>query len=74
MEHKEPIFSAKVKAGKMTYFVDVKESQNGNNYLAITERRFEEGKNKYTNIRVFGDKVAEFAQAVNEAMEVLAKA
>lgn len=68
---KEAIFSVKVKAGKVTYFVDVKESQAGNKYLSITQRQYDGEKNSYTTIRVFGDKVEEFRKAVNEAAKKL---
>lgn len=33
------IFSERVKAGRRTYFFDVKQTQGGDYYLAITERR-----------------------------------
>ncbi len=41
-ERREEIFSEIVRAGKRTYFFDVKETRNGERYLTITEskRRF----------------------------------
>lgn len=35
----EEIFSKRVKAGKRTYFFDVKETKNKDYYLTITERK-----------------------------------
>ena len=47
-EQKE-IFSQSVRAGKRTYFFDVKETKNGEYYLTLTEskKQFPEGKTPY---------------------------
>lgn len=46
---KEEVFSKAVKAGKRTYFMDVKETKAGDLYLTITEskRMFDENQNKF---------------------------
>ncbi len=36
---KEPIFSENVKAGRRIYYFDVRQSRNGDKYLAITESK-----------------------------------
>ena len=41
---KEEVFSQAVKAGKRTYFFDVKETKQGERYITITE-----GKRKFDN-------------------------
>jgi hypothetical protein len=54
---KEEVFSRVIRAGKRTYFFDVKETKSGENYLTITEskRRFdnEQGKFFYEKHKVF---------------------
>lgn len=46
---KEEVYSKAVKAGKRTYFMDVKETKAGDMYLTITEskRMFDENQNKF---------------------------
>lgn len=46
---KEEVYSKAVKAGKRTYFMDVKETKSGERYLTITEskRLFDESLNKF---------------------------
>ena len=58
MEHgREEIYSKAIKAGKRTYFLDVKEMKSGDRYLAITEskRKFieEQGKFIYEKHKIF---------------------
>ena len=56
-ERREDIFSKAVRAGKRTYFFDVKATRNNQYYLTITEskRRFtnEEGKFVYEKHKLF---------------------
>jgi len=54
---REELFSKAVRAGKRTYFFDVKETKSGDKYLTITEskRRFdnESGKFSYEKHKLF---------------------
>jgi hypothetical protein len=54
---KEEIYSKAVRAGKRTYFLDVKEMKSGDRYLTITEskRKFldEQGKFVYEKHKIF---------------------
>ncbi len=56
-KHREDIFSKAVRAGKRTYFFDVKATRNDQFYLTITEskRRFqnEQGKFFYEKHKIF---------------------
>lgn len=56
-DNREDIFSLVVRAGKRTYFMDVKEMRSGEKYLTITEskRRFnnESGKFFYEKHKIF---------------------
>ena len=49
MKEKDDLFSKAVKAGKRTYFFDVKSTKNDEKYITITEskRRFDEGLQRF---------------------------
>jgi hypothetical protein len=62
-------FNKKLKSGKITYFVDVKEAKNSNRYVAITESQpSKEDPKKYTkrSITVFDNAAKDFVGAVEE--------
>jgi hypothetical protein len=62
------LFSTMVRAGRTTYFVDVKEAKNGKKFLSISENRLDnDEKRQRTTVRVFNDSVEQFRQAVDEA-------
>jgi hypothetical protein len=68
MADKERVYSTMVRAGRTTYFVDVREAKNGNRYLSIAESRIDDDdKRQRTTVRVFGESVEQFKQAVDEA-------
>ena len=67
-----PVYSSVVRAGRATYFVDVKEAKNGARYLSISESRIDgEEKRQRTTLRVFGESVEPFRQAIAEAAAVV---
>jgi hypothetical protein len=73
MANASAVFSSMVRAGKTTYFVDVKEAKNGKRYMAITENKIEEDdKKQRTTVRVFSEHVDQFRQAVDEAAAAVA--
>jgi len=49
MKDKDELFSKAIKAGKRTYFFDVKSTKNDEKYITITEskRRFDESQNRF---------------------------
>jgi hypothetical protein len=62
------VFSTMVRAGRTTYFIDILEARNGNRYLSISEHRIDADEKKQRSvIRVFGDSIGYFRQAVDEA-------
>ena len=62
------VYSTVIRAGRTTYFVDVREAKNGRKYLSISESRLvEEQQRQRTTLRVFADTVEEFRQAVEDA-------
>ena len=67
------IYSTMVRSGKTTYFVDVKEAKNGNKYLSISENRLDGEEKKRTTVRVFGETVAQFRQAIDEAAAAISQ-
>jgi hypothetical protein len=66
------VYSSMVRAGRTTYFVDVREAKNGKRYLSISENRLdEEDKKQRTTVRVFKESVDQFRQAVEEASKAV---
>ncbi|MBP1691289.1 MAG: hypothetical protein H6Q32_641 [Bacteroidetes bacterium] len=66
------VYSSMVRAGRTTYFVDVKEAKNGKRYMSISENRLdEEDKKQRTTVRVFKESVDQFRQAVEEASKAV---
>ncbi|MBO7225813.1 MAG: DUF3276 family protein [Bacteroidales bacterium] len=68
---REDVFSKAVKAGKRTYFFDVKETKQGEKYLTITEskRKFngDDGSFTYEKHKIFlyKEDYAKFQNALN---------
>jgi len=69
------IYSKAVRAGKKTYFFDVKATKNEENYITITEskRRFDEEQNKfyYTKSKIFlyQEDIDNFTSGLNKVIE-----
>lgn len=76
-ERKEDIFSKAVRAGKRTYFFDVKATKANQYYLTITEskRRFnaEQGKFYYEKHKVFlyQEDFEKFSNGLNSAIQFI---
>jgi hypothetical protein len=75
--HREEIFSRVIRAGKRTYFFDVKTTKSGENYLTITEskRRFnnDEGKFFYEKHKLFlyKEDFDKFRNGLSDVMEFI---
>ena len=67
---RDEIYSAKVKAGKRTYFFDVKSTRSNDFYLTITEskKRFKEGGDGFTYEK---HKIFLYKEDFNKFMEAL---
>jgi hypothetical protein len=64
-------FTRKMKTGKITYFIDVKEAKNASRYLSITESQpSKEDPSKFSrrSITVFNNAANDFVGAVEEAI------
>jgi hypothetical protein len=76
-DNREDIFSLVVRAGKRTYFFDVKETRGGEKYLTITEskRRFsnESGKFFYEKHKIFlyGEDFEKFTYGLNGVIDYI---
>jgi hypothetical protein len=70
----DSLFSKTVKAGKTTYFIDVKEAKNKNKYISIAEstlsKEGEEKKFTRKNIMIFDNQLDKFREAFNEALKI----
>jgi hypothetical protein len=73
MTNNNSIYSTMVRSGKTTYFVDVKEAKNGSKYLSISESRLDGDEKKRSTVRVFGETVDQFRQAIDEAAGAVAQ-
>lgn len=68
MSNNSAVYSTMIRAGKTTFFIDIREAKNGKKYLSISENRIDaDEKKSRTTIRVFGDSVEQFRQAIDEA-------
>ena len=75
-QSREEIFSKAVRAGKRTYFFDVKATRRNDYYLTITEskKRFNrEGKSFYEKHKVFlyKEDFEKFAEGLKEAVDYI---
>ena len=61
------IFSTMVRSGRTTYFVDIREAKNGHKYLSIAESQIDGEQRKRSTVRVFGEAIDQFRQAIDEA-------
>ncbi|MDI1233849.1 MAG: DUF3276 family protein [bacterium] len=65
------IFSKRVKAGKRTYFFDVRATKSNDYFLTITEsiRKFEEGNYVKSKIFLYKEDFNKFIEALNETIK-----
>lgn len=59
------IFTEKVAAGKRTYFIDLKEKQNGDRVLKITESGKNEGEFIRSTVMIFQEDFEKFFTALD---------
>ncbi|MDA0686338.1 MAG: DUF3276 family protein [Bacteroidetes bacterium] len=69
--NQEDVFTKRVRAGKRTYFFDVKATRNQDFYITITESkrsRFDDGSFVKTKIHLYKEDFHKFADALNETI------
>lgn len=77
MKEKDGLFSKAVKAGKRTYFFDVKATKNDEKYITITEskRRFDEQMNQFFyekhKIFLYKEDFEKVAKGLNDAINYI---
>ena len=76
MDDRDEIYSNAVKAGKRTYFFDVKETRNNDFYLTITEskKRFDDdGQANFEKHKLFlyKEDFDKFAEGLQDAIRVV---
>ncbi len=74
----QEVYSSKVKAGKRTYFFDIKATRANDYYLTITESKKqygEDGNNKYEKHKIFlyKEDLNKFLEALHNATEHIKK-
>lgn len=69
---KEELFSSKVRAGRRTYYFDVKETTNKIKYVAISEAKAKDdgGQDRF-RIMVFPEDLQKFKTALEEVIQYL---
>lgn len=70
----ESLYSKTIKAGKTTYFVDVREAKNKSRYITITEsKKSQTDPSKFTNKRiiVFDNSAEKIKNALDEAIQMI---
>ncbi|MBN2746498.1 MAG: DUF3276 family protein [Bacteroidales bacterium] len=71
------VFNRTLKAGKRTYFFDVKETNNGEFYLSLTESKRFFNKNdgsfyfKKRNIYLYKENMIEFSKQLHEIIQFI---
>lgn len=74
---KEEIYTKIVRAGKRTYFMDVKETKGGERYLTVTEskRYFDEGQAKFVyekhKIFLYKEDFEKFQRGMGQAIHFI---
>jgi hypothetical protein len=67
---RQEIYSKKIRAGKRTYFFDVKSTKGNDYFITITEskKRFEDGSFVKHKIFLYKEDFNKFAEALNETV------
>ncbi len=72
-DEREEVFSKRVKAGKRTYFFDVKATRSEDYYITITESKKSYNGDTFTyekhKIFLYKEDFNKFAEALNEAVD-----
>ena len=71
---KPTVKSSMLRAGKRTYFFNVRVASNNKKYLTITESKFEgeDKERKYNSFLLWPENVLDFQQRLTEISQVLA--
>jgi hypothetical protein len=70
-DQKNELLSQQVEAGNRTYFLDLKQTQDGLRYLVIGEGRVFGSGQEISRVMVMEEHLADFHAAVGKALEYL---
>lgn len=72
-QEREEVFSKRVRAGKRTYFFDVKATRSNDYFLTITEskKRLEDGSFIKHKIFLYKEDFEKFSEGFNETLEYI---
>ncbi|MCL7987979.1 PUR family DNA/RNA-binding protein [Sphingobacterium sp. lm-10] len=72
-KEREEVFSKKVRAGKRTYFFDVKATRSNDYYVTITEskKRFEDGQFIKHKIFLYKEDFEKFAEGLQDVVSYI---
>ncbi|MBN1475607.1 DUF3276 family protein [Candidatus Sumerlaeota bacterium] len=71
-QERRELFSRQVRAGRRTYYLDVKENARKDMYLVISEsRRNAEGTHERTNVMVFEEDLGNFRDAFDDVVRFI---
>lgn len=72
-KEREEVYSKKVRAGKRTYFFDVKSTRAGDYYITVTEskKRMEDGVFVKHKIFLYKEDFEKFAEGLNEVVDYI---
>ncbi|MFD1768158.1 DUF3276 family protein [Sphingobacterium suaedae] len=72
-KEREEVFSKKVRAGKRTYFFDVKATRSNDYYVTITEskKRFEDGQFIKHKIFLYKEDFEKFAEGLTDVVDYI---
>ncbi|MGK6351151.1 DUF3276 family protein [Parapedobacter sp. DT-150] len=72
-KEREEVFSKKVRAGKRTYFFDVKATRSNDYYITITEskKRFEDGVFIKHKVFLYKEDFEKFAEGLSEVVDYI---
>ncbi len=72
-QERDEVFSKRVRAGKRTYFFDVKATRSGDYYLTLTEskKRFEDGVFIKHKIFLYKEDFEKFTEGLKDSMDYI---
>ncbi|MBI5755631.1 MAG: DUF3276 family protein [Nitrospirae bacterium] len=74
MSEKTSLYTRMIRAGRRTYFFDVREAKNNKRFMIIAEStRAEDGTFTRSSVIVFPEDIGNFLAAFSEAKELLNK-
>ena len=71
MVEKNDLFTERVKAGRRTYFLDVKENSKKDKYVVITESKRVDEKYERVSLRIYEEDIDKFNSAFKRVVDFI---